>query len=528
MSSFDTVANTGAVQRRTDAWPFLLILFGAAALRFAFSSSISGNDDLAVAGCSIGLLDGHSGMDGSHYCARLGMTLPMAGIFALAGTGTMQISVLPAVASLCSIFLAWRIGALLFGQPTGYAAAAALALFPMDVEYAGLAFPDVMQGMLIAGAMLCALLTRAESRWRGWMLATAAGSLWAWAYYVKLDAFMLAPVLLIAVLMGFLRWKHAFAVGVAALALVAVELVGDAALFGDPLRHLHLDVAATNETLAAGHDYRDLFTFPKTMFVVPYEAGFHYFMWVAAVVVAVRRRCRPALLLVGWCLVWQLWLTFGADPLSGFRLKPQLGRYLMSWEVPMSVLVGWAWLLLWRRLRLAAMAAALASAAALAVLGPFNQLSYKAALATRLSVAAALEHRWFPLYPDVQSMGIVLFLLHGRPEEALVHTVQRHDFLRGVTSFEPIPQAPAYLLVNEAYARQLQVRNLVRPIDPASFGFKPTQVFQVDRPMPATSYAALDLLAAAARLVPGATGAHIRATVTEVLRPGDARVWRLD
>lgn len=528
LSSSIVSAENSALRRGSAPWPLLLILLGAGALRLAFSSSLSGNDDLAIAGCSLGLLDGSAAMEGSHYCARLGMTLPLAGIFAVAGTGVGQLSVLPALSSVASTLLAWRLGSLLFGALPGYAAAAALALFPMDVGFAGLAFPDVMQGALVSAAMLFALLTRGAPPRAGWAMAIISGALWAWAYYVKLDAFMLAPILLVATLMGLMRWQHMIVVGVVALILVGVELIGNGVWFGDPLRHLHLDSAATNEALAAGRDYRDLFTYPKTMFIVPYNAGIHYFLWVIALVVAVRRRCRPALFVCAWCLIWQVWLTFGADPLSGFRLKPQLGRYLMSWEVPMAVLVGWVWTWIWRRMRLPAIAIGVAAAAAIAVLGPFNQLSYKAALATRLSVSAAVENNWFPLYPDVQSLPLARFLLRGRPEAALLRVVQRHDFLRGVTTFEPIAQAPAFLLINESYARQLEARNLVRPIDPASFGLKPTQVFEVDRPMSALSYMALDLLATGARIIPGATGAHIRETVADVLRPGDARIWRLD
>ena len=508
------------------AWPLAAILLAAGVLRLAFSSSISGNDDLSIASCSLRMLDGISALQMGHYCARLGITLPLAGIFALGGTGTWQLSLLPALASAASMLVAWRIGLLLFGPIPGLAAAAAIALFPMDVEFAGLLFPDALQGALVAGALLCALL--AGRTRHGDALALAAGGLWAWAYYVKLDAFMLAPILLVAVLLHLVRWRHAIFMGLTALALIGIELVAYGVLAGDPLRHLHLESASANEVLATGMDYRDLLTFPKTMLLVPYETGLFYVVWLAAMAAAAVQRSRPLLLLLAWCLVWQLWLTFGADPFSGFRLKPQLGRYLLSWEIPAAIMVGWAWARLLARLRLAALGLAAAATAAILVLGPFNQLGTKAAQATRIATAQALAQGWFPLYPDVQSIGIVGFLLHGRPEAARVFPVQRHDFLKGVTRFEPIAQAPAWLLVNEAYARQLLARNLVRPIDPASFGLIPTKVFQVDRPASALSYAALDLLGAVAARMPGPFGRKAQDTVAGLVRPGDAVLWRLD
>lgn len=512
--------------RLAGSWPLAVIVGLAGLVRLAFSASISGNDDLSVATCALRLLDGASLLGQGHYCARVGLTAPLAAIFALGGTGTVQLSILPAIASIASMLLAWRLGCLLFGPAAGLAAAAVIALFPMDVEFAGLLFPDVPQGALVAGALLCALSAKGSRRGDG--LALLGGALWAWAYYVKLDAFVLGPLLLVAVLLGFVSWRHAIVMGITASAFVGVELVAYGRLAGDPLRHLHLESASANEVLAAGMDYRNLLTFPKTMFLVPYETGLMYFVWLAAAGTALVSRTRPLLLLLVWCLTWQLWLMFGADPFAGFRLKPQLGRYLLSWEVPMAVMVGWFWTWLVARQRRLGLGLVFAAAASLIVLGSFNQLSTKPAQATRIAVSEALARGWFPLYPDVQSIGIAGFLLHGRPEASQVFPVQRHDFLKGVTTFEPIRSVPAYLLINRAYARQLQTRNLVRPIDPDSFGLQPTQVFEVDRPGSPVSYASLRLLAWVAGFVPGPLGRKAEGTVAELLRPGDAVVYRLE
>ena len=202
----------------------LVILVMSGAVRLIFSSSLSGNDDLSPrCSCALSMLDGVSILQQGHYCARLGMTLPMAAVFAIAGTGTVQISLLPALASAAAVLVAWRLGSLI-GAFEGLAAAAAIGLFPMDVEYAGLAFPDVMQGVLVASAILCGLSARTIRSERADALAAAGGVLWAWAYYVKLDAFMLAPVLLIAIVLKLISWRHAIIMGCAAFILVGIEL----------------------------------------------------------------------------------------------------------------------------------------------------------------------------------------------------------------------------------------------------------------------------------------------------------------
>lgn len=521
-------------ETRNSALVLILILLAAAIIRLAFSPSLSGNDDISVAGCALSLLDAGLTLPLGHYCARFGLTLPLAAIFALGGTGTIQISLIPALASLSGILLAWRIGTFLLGQTAGLASAAMLALFPMDIEFAGLAFPDALQGALLAGAMLSILVAKRKDGAQGWVLAIFSGLLWAWAYYVKLDAFIFGGILLVAALLRQVRWAHVIIAGATALLFVGIEVASYAFLTGDPLHRIHLESIAANEVLSQGQDYRALLSYPKAMFILPYEAGLHYYFLLLGIAFAFWKRSRSALLLVSWCLLWQLWLTFGADPFSGFRLKPQLSRYLLSWAIPMAVLGGWAVTLLWARARSLGTLAAAGVLACTAIFAPFNQLSYEAAQATRAALRTAQDQGWFPLYTDVQSFGMATFLLRGRPEAPQLHRAQFHNFLRGVTRFETLPRERAWLLVNENYARRLEARNLVRPIDPASFGLTPTPVLDVNNPMYPMSYWAMHVLVTLARagaalhVLPSSIHAHLEETVVQVLRGRDVRIWRLD
>ena len=503
---------------------FLLILMLAALVRLVFSSSLSGNDDLSVAGCALGLLERGLHLTDSAYCLRYGITLPLAAVFGAAGTGAAQISAVPALASLAGIFLAWRMGALLFEPRVGLAAAAALAVFPLDIEFAGLMFPDVLQGTLMSGAVLCALLARS----RGDLWAVGSGVLWAWAYYVKLDAFFLGLVFLLCLALGFISFRHMVISGAAALLLVGVELASYAVLLGRPLLNLELNSAVSNEVLTPGFDYRSFFIYPKAMFLMPYETGLHFFVLLGALFFAAWTGSRPAWLLLGWVIIWMVWLMFGVNPLGGFTGKAQLPRYLLSFSVPLSVLCGWFLVLLWRRSRVLGAGLVGASLGLTILFGAFNQLSYESAKATRVALDTAIRNEWFPLYPDSHSMGIVKFLLHGRPRYADIHNVQSHDYLHGETFFYPVQGPRAYLLINESRSRDQMNSKMVRPIDPASFGLAPTEVLSVDNPLAFYNYAAMDFLAAAASLLPDRVAKSINVTVAETRRPADARVWRLD
>lgn len=515
-----------AVALRT-AWLLLAIVLAGLALRVAFAPELAGSDDISLANSAPDVLDKGIRVPPWpwHYYARFGLTIPLAAVFRVAGVGVPQLDVVPMLVSAAGMVLAWRLGRLLFDDAVGLAAAAALALFPMDIEFATILCVDTAQDALLAAAALCALLARQ----RGAAWAVLSGAFWAWAYYVKVDAAFLALVLLLATAMGYVRVQHLIIAGLVALALVGVELVTYGVLTGHPFLHLELEHAAANEALAPGHDYRNWFTYPRAMFVVPYETGLHFYVLVATLLLAAVTRSRPALLLAGWVAIWMAWLTFGLDPLGGaLRLKPQLPRYLMSFSAPMSILVGWFGMSLWRRSRLLGAGLAVAGVALAALLTPLNQLNFEGGFATRAALAKAVRERWLPLYPDEQSVGMVDFLVHGTALASQVHLAQHHDYLAGVTRFDPIPDHRAYLLINQDFARREAQISMVQPMDPARFGMQATKVAQVDNPLPAIDYAVMRLLARAADVLPAPLRDHIRRTTVEVLRPDDAEVYRLD
>jgi Dolichyl-phosphate-mannose-protein mannosyltransferase len=510
--------------RRQLTW-LLAALALWAGLRLAFGTSISGNDDISIATCALNMLQKGWQVPATHYCGRFGLILPIAAIFGMFGTGAAQLSVLPAIASFASVLLAWRLGSLLMSPTAGIAAAFAFAVFPMDVEMAGLLFPDLIQGALLAGSILCLL----QGRDRGWGWPVAAGLLWGWAYYVKVDAAILVFVIGLLWLLGFISLRAAIIAGLTAFAAVGIELLAYGVLIGDPIYRLHLESIAANEVLAAGRDYRQLLTYPKAMFLVPYEAGLFFYVWLLGLGFAVLTRHRGALFVAGWSLIWLLWLMFGADPFSGFRLKAQLTRYLLSMVVPVAVLVGWTWTVLWERVRVLAWAMPAAMLAAVALFAPFNRLSFEGPAATYRALTTAMENRWYPLCADLQSMVMLRVLLYGKPEAAELCVVQEHDFLKGQTTFRAPNRLPAYFLLNDVYARRLQDRNLVQPIDPARFGSEAKLVWQVDNPLPGSSYAALEILRRASALVPvPGLRQGIANTAAEIGRTGDAKIWRVD
>ena len=303
------------------------IALTAIALRLAFMGGIMGSDDLSLASLALRLLDDGWRLPLGHYEARMGLILPLAGIFSIFGVGIAQLVAIPFLASLLGLLFAFLIGRRLFGPSVGLVAAAALAIYPMDIEFAGLYFPDLIVGVALAGAFLAAL--RGSDRPQDWWYGLIGGAAWAFAYFVKIDVVFFGLVLALGWALGFIRFRVLLAIAATTGGIVLAELLAYWIAAGNPLYRVNLEHVAANEMLAAGHDYRDILTYPRTMFLNFQNSGLLFYFLIPSLILAVRRRDKPALLMAGWLLILLGWLMFGVDPFGGsFRLKPQLERYL--------------------------------------------------------------------------------------------------------------------------------------------------------------------------------------------------------
>jgi hypothetical protein len=508
-------------------WALVTILAFALALRLVFAVGISGNDDMSVASAAIKVLDYGLHVPAGHYEARLGLVLPLVGLFAAFGVNVFALLIVPMAASLLGIFLAFKIGQALFDTRVGLIAACVLAVYPMDVEYAGLYFPDLIQGCLMALAFSLLLKTQGRD---SMMEAVAAGLVWGFSYYVKEDAVFLGPVLLLGAVLGYIAWPRMILAGLVALGCVGLELVAYGLLTGHPFLHADLVRRANDEVLAANMDYRDIWTYPKAMFFNPHETGMTFYVALLGLVFAARRPSRPLVMVIGWCAVFYLWLSFGFDPFSmSFRLKPQLSRYLQDFSIPLSVLVGWTLTQIWYHApRLVSFAGASAALGLAMLCFIFNAVGYQAPRATRQALNDAVAGNWFPLYTDVQSISIADFVLHDSGHRQDVHAAQTHDFLTGQTSFATIDGTHAFLLINEGFAARLQQRNLVKPIDPSGFGMHATQIAAAGGVQSASGGVFLAALGDLAAVAPAPAKRKLEAIIADAEDPAMVRVYRLN
>ncbi|MBC7636996.1 MAG: glycosyltransferase family 39 protein [Acetobacteraceae bacterium] len=504
-----------------------VIVAGAFLLRLVFGAGMSGNDDLTLGNIALALLERGPELPKMHYEARLGLTYPLAAVFWVFGHGVWQLILLPMIFSMAGIWLAFWIGRDLFDAQTGLVAAAVVAFYRMDARFAALFFPDIFHGVAMAGAFALALAARHSPR--GDLLAVIAGTAWAYAYYVKVDAFFLCFVLFYAAMAGFVLWRHLAIVFCTTGVLVGVELATYGLMLGRPFYHAELDKIASNEIGA--EKYQNMLAIPKAMFITVYSTGLSFYLLVFSIVAAVLRKNCAAQMLTAYVLVFFLWIYLGVDPFGPKIVgKPQLARYLEVFAVPMAVLNGWGLMLIYRRFsRPGAVVISVCAAMIAIAFMAFDGISFQAARATRDALARIQRDNFFPLHSDFQSGGIIEFLLRGTPHQNDYTDIQSYDFLTGKGAFKTIDKDRVYLLINREYTERLEARSRLPPLVPERFGMRVTPVFTIDHPLPAFDYSVMRGLAWLAQFLPiPAIRDQILHTAADNLRPATVTVYRLD
>lgn len=132
---------TGATH--TLIW-FLLIFCFAGGIRILLYAGVSPSDDLSMANIAASIVEDGFRLPTSHYALRVGLTVPLAAVFAMFGVGESQLAALPLFFSLLGIGLAFAIGRQLAGPHAGLLAAVILAVFPLD---GGLCKPDDVEDL---------------------------------------------------------------------------------------------------------------------------------------------------------------------------------------------------------------------------------------------------------------------------------------------------------------------------------------------------------------------------------------------
>jgi 4-amino-4-deoxy-L-arabinose transferase-like glycosyltransferase len=185
--------------------PLLLILLLGLALRVIFFQGYLGvgaaHDDV-FSSKAYGIAQSWASGSPNFYegtndplALRMGIILPTAMFYLLLGVGEVSMVMYPMICSLLSLLLTVQLGYLLFDRATGVLAGTLLAIFPLDVLYASVLWPDTTMCTFQLLAVFC--LLKGEDRdgplpFRPGMLFLCGLSV-GFAYISKVTGLLILP-----------------------------------------------------------------------------------------------------------------------------------------------------------------------------------------------------------------------------------------------------------------------------------------------------------------------------------------------
>ena len=496
-------------------------------LRLYFFTGISSADDLSVAGAAFKLLDEGAYLPTGHYDARIGMSYPLAGIFALFGVGDLQMAVIPLLSSILAAPLTFLMAQRFAGDRAALFAVFAVASFPLDVFYSTQFMPDGFLGLLLAGAMYSAVRAveceRHATRW-----AVLAGLCWGYAYLVKIEAaFLLFPLAAL-----YLPQRKHWAAGVVSAGACAVFVVGENLVYyflsGELLYRIKVMAASTQMLTSAEFSGEQLWIFPKAWFLTFYQFSLHYYLLFAGIVWVLVTRQRRLYIVVIWTLAYLLWLQFGANPFADeFRFKSHLTRYSEMLLVPACILIGAFCnkLIEWRA-RLATVFLTGWAAVSLFLIS-FNYLSAERELASKSMLAGLDPEISDTIYMDSGSYSLATFYARDSKPSYTAELFQKHDFATGETRLISIAEIDGYVLFNRAFVAFRQNRYFMKGLSVADIDAHCVRKKVVSNPAPAVSYASARALNFIAAYIPlAALSEKISHTTSSLLKEDDVVLWK--
>jgi 4-amino-4-deoxy-L-arabinose transferase-like glycosyltransferase len=421
-----------------------VILVAATLLRLWAFVGIVGSDDVAISALASRLLESGPWVPETHYQARIGLSYPLAVIYAVFGVGEWQTVVIPFCAGVLSVILTFLIAERLCGGKAALLAALVIAVFPLDVAAATQLMPDLPLGVVLAASFYFALLALESDRGVVW--AAVAGLTWGYAYLIKIEAAFLAVPMFVLLLANLPKWRVVLWVFAGAAAVVATESIVYWIGGGEIVQRL---AAVSNQgNLKATREFSasQLWVFPKSWFVTFYAFGLHYYLLFAALIWVLIGRVKALYVVAAWAAVYLLWLQFGGNPFSGsYHVKSHLDRYCSMLSVPMAVLIG-AFLqrVLELRPRMGALVLGGTLAAGLFFIS-FNTLSFERQDATKIAIDYARKENLFPLYMDRTSYAIAGIYMNQDPRFVEVRTAQDYDFQAQKMQLVDLKQADGYV-----------------------------------------------------------------------------------
>lgn len=328
----------------------LIILAAGVALRLLFFTGLIGRDDLIYNRAAYDLMAGNDFALGNPGQNRLGLIIPLAAAFKLWGVNEVSSSLVTLIPSVLLILLTFYIARYFFGKETGYFAAILQAVYPMDVYYATVLYPDIPTALFV---VLGVYLFHRACQDKGDLYLFLSGLSVGLAYLVKMTGLFAAPFLIgytvyIMRKEGGVRWRFLWT-PLGFMAVFITELFFYHATKGDLFFRFHtLSIhnlgpwSGLSMYLERGYAARLITQYPQTLlFYFPHFGLFYWFTFAAMGYLLVIKEKRAYFPMVWWLILY-LTLNFGSTSISQYVPLVPLSRYSFILLLPANIILACA------------------------------------------------------------------------------------------------------------------------------------------------------------------------------------------
>lgn len=352
---------------RARLWLAAILLLAVAARAISFSG-FAGSDDSRYTVIAAHVARGefpperHGTLP--QYPQRLGIILPTALAFAVAGVREWAMLVYPVAISLGTVLLAFAAGRYFFGTRAGLIAAALYALIPLDCRFATWLLTDAPAAFWAGGGVLLCYLGFKRERMRARiLLGLAAGLCFGVSWLTRMSVAYLAPFV-----GGFLIYaavkerRCAWLFLMVAIGSAAV-LVGEGLLYAATHGDFFHRIRVTESMYAQGNVwyfkpgtvtgwrpgeywfelFKRLIKTGPVAVLFNWKIGLVPLLACVAIGHALRRRDSRGAFVTAWFLAMALMYNFGSVSVWQYQPLPPIAAYLYPLLLPGVLLVGgWA------------------------------------------------------------------------------------------------------------------------------------------------------------------------------------------
>ncbi len=322
-------------------WLVILLAFGGL-LRVLTWRGISISDPGTYTELAYQLSEGRLQL-GHAASVRLGVYAPAALVIRMLGVSDLSVGLIPFLASMGTILLAYLLGRRFGNEVTGRWSGLLVAALPIEIAHATCLFPEAMLTFWTLLAVW--MITAAEERrpLSGIGLALGAGLATGLAYVTKVSGIIAVPLLLAWLLArpGCRMRILPFLAG--CMVVAAVEMLLFLHWTGDPLfswRAVSAQQASMLEASVAEQAYQSLWIYPRDL-LLDSRFAFVFLAWLIGL--PLWNRHHQSRFPMAWLLVFFLFLQFGSSSWRTYTPVPHLPRYLSLIVVPLVICTAQSW-----------------------------------------------------------------------------------------------------------------------------------------------------------------------------------------